>query len=46
MPAKSEKQRRYMAAELQRRREGKPAETTLTKTQLKHYAEKKRKKRQ
>ena len=34
MPAKSEKQRRFMAAELSRRREGQQTETGMSESQL------------
>lgn len=46
MPAKSAKQRRFMGAELRRKREGKKTVTAMSEEQLTHYARKgKRKKR-
>lgn len=41
MPATSEKQRRFMGAELRRKREGKRTRTKMSEEQLKHYAAKK-----
>lgn len=38
MPAKSKAQRRFMGAELQRRREGKGTKTGMSTKQLKEYA--------
>jgi hypothetical protein len=38
MPAKSEKQRRFMGAELARKRAGKKTKTGMTESQLKDYA--------
>ena len=43
MPAKSEKQRRYMGAELARKRAGKKTKTGLSEEKLRHFAKKKRK---
>ena len=40
MPAKSEKQRKFMGAELARKREGKPTQTDLTEEQLEDFASK------
>ena len=40
MPAKSEKQRRFMAAELERKREGKATETGMSESDLKDFAKK------
>lgn len=40
MPAKSEKQRRFMGAELQRKREGKKTQTDMTEEQLEDFASK------
>jgi len=44
MPAKSEKQRRFMGAELERAREGKKTETGMSKKQLEDFASKPKKK--
>lgn len=38
MPAVSEKQRRYMGAELARKRAGQQTETGMTESQLKDFA--------
>jgi hypothetical protein len=38
MPAKTEKQRRFMAAELQRKREGKKTRTDMSEKELEKYA--------
>jgi hypothetical protein len=38
MPAKSEKQRRFMGAELARKRAGKKTRTGMTESQLEDYA--------
>ena len=38
MPAKSEKQRRFMGAELARKKAGQPTKTGMSATQLRHYA--------
>lgn len=38
MPAKSEKQRRFMGAELRRLREGKKTRTGMNERQLKDFA--------
>lgn len=40
MPAKSERQRRYMGAELGRKRAGKRTDTGMTEAQLKDFAKK------
>jgi hypothetical protein len=40
MPAKSEKQRKFMGAELQRKREGKKTETGMSESQLEDFASK------
>lgn len=42
MPAKTEKQRKFMGAELARKRSGKKTKTGMTEKQLKHYAKKKK----
>lgn len=41
MPAVSEKQRRFMGAELSRKREGKKTRTGMSEQQLKDFATKK-----
>lgn len=38
MPATSAKQRRFMGAELARKKAGKPTKTAMTKAQLAEYA--------
>lgn len=38
MPAKTEKQRRFMAAELARKREGKKTKTGMSEKQLSDFA--------
>ncbi|TAJ99950.1 MAG: DUF3008 domain-containing protein [Chloroflexota bacterium] len=38
MPAKTEKQRKFMGAELQRKREGKKTKTDLSEKELEKYA--------
>lgn len=43
MPAKSEKQRRFMGAELERAREGKKTDTGMSKKQLEDFARKPKK---
>ena len=43
MPAKSEKQRRFMGAELGRKRAGEKTETGMSESQLKDFATKKKK---
>jgi len=43
MPAVSEKQRRFMGAELARRREGKRTKTKMSEQQLREFAHKKKK---
>lgn len=43
-PAKSEKQRKFMGAELSRKRAGKKTKTGMTEKQLEDYASKKKKK--
>lgn len=40
MPARSEKQRRFMGAELERKREGKKTRTGMTEEQLEDFASK------
>ncbi len=45
MPAKSERQRKFMGAELGRKRAGKKTKTGMTEKQLKEFASKKKKKR-
>jgi hypothetical protein len=40
MPAKSEKQRKFMGAELQRKREGKKTRTGMSEDQLEDFASK------
>ena len=40
MPAKSEKQRKFMGAELARKREGKKTETGMSEKQLEDFASK------
>jgi hypothetical protein len=44
MPAKTEKQRKFMGAELARKREGKKTQTGMSETQLSDFAKKKKKK--
>ena len=41
MPAKSEKQRKFMGAELSRKRQGKKTKTGMSEKQLEEYASKK-----
>jgi len=43
MPAKTEKQRKFMGAELARKRKRKKTKTGMTEKQLKDFARKKRK---
>lgn len=43
MPAKSEKQRKMMGADLARKRAGKPTRTGMSERQLKDFASKKKK---
>ena len=38
MPAKSEKQRKFMGAELERKREGKKTQTGMSEKQLEAFA--------
>jgi hypothetical protein len=45
MPAKSEKQRKFMGAELARKRAGKRTRTGMSEKQLEDYASKGKKKR-
>lgn len=45
MPSVSEKQRRFMAAELERKRKGKKTRTGMSESQLEDFATKKRKKK-
>ena len=40
MPAKTEKQRKFMGAELQRKREGKETQTDMSEKQLEDFASK------
>ncbi len=40
MPAKTEKQRKFMGAELQRKREGKKTKTGMSEQQLEDFATK------
>jgi hypothetical protein len=40
MPAKSEKQRKFMGAELQRKREGKKTQTGMSESELEKMASK------
>ena len=40
MPAKSEKQRRFMGAELSRKREGKETVTNMSESELEDFASK------
>jgi hypothetical protein len=40
MPAKSEKQRKFMGAELERKREGKKTKTGMSEKQLEDFASK------
>ena len=42
MPAKTEKQRRFMGAELQRKREGKKTKTGMSEKELEKMASKKK----
>jgi hypothetical protein len=44
MPAKTEKQRKFMGAELARKRAGKKTKTGMSEAQLEEYASKKKKK--
>jgi hypothetical protein len=44
MPAKSEKQRKFMGAELERKREGKKTKTGMSEKQLEDFASKGKKK--
>jgi hypothetical protein len=45
VPAKSEKQRKFMGAELERKREGKKTKTGMSEKQLEEYASKGKKKK-
>ena len=45
MPAKTEKQRKFMGAELQRKREGKETKTDMSEKELEKYASKPGKKK-
>jgi hypothetical protein len=45
MPAKSEKQRKFMGAELARKRAGKKTQTGMSEKQLEDFASKGRKKK-
>lgn len=40
MPAKTEKQHKFMGAELRRKREGKKTKTTMSEKELEKYASK------
>jgi hypothetical protein len=40
MPAKTEKQRKFMGAELERKREGKKTKTDMSEKELEKYASK------
>jgi hypothetical protein len=40
MPARTEKQRRFMGAELERKREGKKTQTGMSEKQLEDFASK------
>lgn len=40
MPAKTERQRRFMGAELARKREGKPTQTGMSEKELREFAHK------
>jgi hypothetical protein len=40
MPAKTAKQRRFMGAELRRKRSGKKTRTGMSEKKLRHYAKK------
>lgn len=42
MPAKSEKQRKFMGAELARKRKGKSTKTKMSESQLRDFAKKKK----
>ena len=44
-PAKTEKQRRFMGAELSRKRAGKKTKTKMTEKQLEEFATKKKKRK-
>jgi len=44
MPAKTERQRRFMGAELSRARHGQKTKTGMSQTKLKHFAKKTRRK--
>lgn len=44
MPAKTEKQRKFMGAELARKRKGKRTKTKMSEKQLRDFVKKKRKK--
>ena len=43
MPAKTEKQRKFMGAELQRKREGKKTQTDMSEKELEEFASKPKK---
>ncbi len=45
MPAKTEKQRRFMGAELERKREGKKTKTGMSEKELERMASKPKKKK-
>lgn len=44
MPSKTERQCRFMGAELARKREGKPTKTGMSERQLSEFAHKRKKK--
>ena len=46
MPSKTERQRRYMGADLARKRAGKKTRTGMTENQLEDFAQKPTKKKQ
>jgi hypothetical protein len=45
MPARTEKQRKFMGAELQRKREGKKTKTDMSERELEKYATKSKSKK-
>lgn len=45
MPAKTEKQRKFMGADLARKRAGKKTKTKMTEKQLREFARKKKKRK-
>lgn len=40
MPSKTERQRKFLAADLERKREGRPTKTGMSERQLKDFARK------